>query len=504
MSKSSPLANDIASRVASASSTAAALEELGYASAHTKASLKQILALLPRIDNKGLAVLLVTIAKTGDGSLGDVPSQSLADLASAMGLPPPTEAANRAKTWNIEAVADAVRETHPELDWRESVVMHLKDAILSLREKDPESEMFSSGFEVELSPDFESSLQQMNVAAEQGSFPPYFSFFSRLVEMYRRGAGSPFPAQAVVGDGIIWPSELQSTQMKLLSAAVFAVEPSLMEWEFGVTCFPPNGEKSEIKRWSCVDLMLVLTKLAENTSNNTEEVFLKPIAAKVLDRGTSTNADYVVAAISRAENAESSIASDVVEKSLTRIFSNFQNASAPREYALTAAFTHLPDAVIEAMSTSYESNNACIPRIVDAISEMKNLAKVLQKISQLASSYNANSAAKRSGMLMGIEIASLASRREYLNLEKFLRDSLAASGSSSKNNNSTGASGNPDDFARACAAFLRRRCLESEGQSVKGLNVTSETAKLFFECLEGAASISSENKSDIKTIKNSF
>ena len=134
-----------------------------------------------------------------------------------------------------------------------------------------------------------------------------------------------------------------------------------MEWEFGVTCFPPNGEKSEIKRWSCVDLMLVLTKLAENTSNNTEEVFLKPIAAKVLDRGTSTNADYVVAAISRAENAESSIASDVVEKSLTRIFSNFQNASAPREYALTAALTHLPDAVIEAMSTSYESNNACIP-----------------------------------------------------------------------------------------------------------------------------------------------
>ena len=67
---SSPLANDIASRVASASSTAAALEELGYASAHTKASLKQILALLPRIDNKGLAVLLATIAKTGDGSLG--------------------------------------------------------------------------------------------------------------------------------------------------------------------------------------------------------------------------------------------------------------------------------------------------------------------------------------------------------------------------------------------------------------------------------------------------
>ena len=180
---SSPLANDIASRVASASSTAAALEELGYASAHTKASLKQILALLPRIDNKGLAVLLATIAKTGDGSLGDVPSQTLADLASAMGLPPPTEAANRAKTWNIEAVADAVRETHPELDWRESVVVHLKDAILSLREKDPESEMFSSGFEVELSPDFESSLQQMNVAAGQGSFPPYYSFFSRLVEM---------------------------------------------------------------------------------------------------------------------------------------------------------------------------------------------------------------------------------------------------------------------------------------------------------------------------------
>ena len=85
--------------------------------------------------------------------------------------------------------------------------------------------MFSSGFEVELSPDFESSLQQISVAAEQGSFPPYFSFLSRLVEMYRRGAGSPFPAQAVVGDGIIWPSELQSTQMKLLSlAAVFAVE----------------------------------------------------------------------------------------------------------------------------------------------------------------------------------------------------------------------------------------------------------------------------------------
>ena len=119
---------------------------------------------------------------------------------------------------------------------------------------------------------------------------------------------------------------------------------------------------------------------------------------------------------------------------------------------------------------------------MDAISEMKNLAKVLQRIGKLASS-NGSSAAKRSGMLMGVEIAALASRREYLNLEKFLRDSLAGSSSGKNTNNSAGTSGNPDDFARACAAFLRRRCLESEGQSVKGLNVTSETAKLFFECL---------------------
>ena len=39
---------------------------------------------------------------------------------------------------------------------------------------------------------------------------------------------------------------------------------------------------------------------------------------------------------------------------------------------------------------------------------------------------------------------------------------------------------------------------------MKGLNVTSETAKLFFECLESATSISAENKNDIKTVKNTY
>jgi len=564
-SSSTSNANDIAVRVAQASSTAHALEELGYAAAHTKSALKQILQLLPRIDSKGLAILLCTIAKTGDGSLtkssvGDNESSAaaaahtmtntsksnsntnsaLADLAQAMGLPAPTEAANRAKTWNIEAVADAVRETHPELDWRESVVVHLKDAIGSLFQKDQTAEMFTASFNIELSQDFESSLQQMNIQTvnNQSNVPAYYSFFSRLVEMYRRGAGSPFPAQAIVGDGIVWPLELQSTQMKLLSAAVFAVEPSLMEWEFGVTCFPPNGEKSESKRWSCVDLMLVLTKLAENNNanntlqnkggnnkgsgsgssnnnnnnnensmNNTNFSELKPIAAKVLDRGATSHADYVIAAISRAENAQSQIAADVVEKSLTRIFSNFQS-SAPREYALSAAFTHLPDAVIEAMTNSYEAANACIPRIVDAISEMKNLAKVLHRIGQLASSTSSQEAAKRSGMLMGIEIAALASRREYLNLEKFLRDSLSGNGNGKNNNNSSSSSAsstNPDDFARACVAFLRRRCLESEGQACKGLNITSEAANLFFDCLEQTQQlISADTKNDIKTVKMLF
>jgi len=101
---------DIVSRLASSAGPSMVVEELGYGCTATKDYFKEVIALLPAIDERELARLVAVLARTHScldvGSCG----QTLQSLTAAVGIAPPSPAALSAATWNYNNAVDALLE----------------------------------------------------------------------------------------------------------------------------------------------------------------------------------------------------------------------------------------------------------------------------------------------------------------------------------------------------------------------------------------------------------
>jgi hypothetical protein len=104
---------DIVSRLASSAGPSMVVEELGYGCTATKDYFKEVIALLPAIDERELARLIAVLARTHScldvGSCG----QTLQSLTAAVGIAPPSPAALSAATWNYNNAVDALLEVWP-------------------------------------------------------------------------------------------------------------------------------------------------------------------------------------------------------------------------------------------------------------------------------------------------------------------------------------------------------------------------------------------------------
>jgi CCR4-NOT transcription complex subunit 1 len=100
---------------------------------------------------------------------------------------------------------------------------------------------------------------------------------------------------------------------------------------------------------------------------------------------------------------------------------------------------------------------ANVPRLLDVCQDLKALSAVLD----------------RAPHAFAVELAALAARREYLNLEKWLQERAAASGA---------------PFAAACLRFLRARATGDEAGAAPGApNLAVETMAIFFKVLQAGA-----------------
>ena len=105
----------LTAHLAAAGNLADVVDELGFAAAASKDVFRTVLGLLPRLDEAGLAQLLGRLTRTHVRT--DEAGEAYAALQAALGgaLPPAPEATLHG--WNAEAIADAVTEAQPELDW---------------------------------------------------------------------------------------------------------------------------------------------------------------------------------------------------------------------------------------------------------------------------------------------------------------------------------------------------------------------------------------------------
>jgi CCR4-NOT transcription complex subunit 1 len=408
----------LTAHLAAAGNAADVVDELGFAAASSKDVFRTVLGLLPRLDDAGLAQLLARLTSTHGRA--DEGGEAYAALQAALGgaLPPAPEAALQG--WSAEAVADALTEAQPELDW--TAAAGLLDHA-----------------------DF---------------FVPDARAFALLCRLYARATREPFPVASVVGGA--WANT--GGQLSLLRHAV-AAAPDVLPWAQAPRrlLLPEGMALSKAAAaclangaWLCLDLHSTLAALAdadclpavrallETPAAACPEVLLLGAAAlrtqwSVLQGELFSALLPAAIGLPTAAGGAGSAAS-VMPGLLLKLWSS----SAGRE------------AVLHALVDAHARQPSCLGRVLDISQELKALTAVLDA----------------TPADFAVDLAALAARREYLNLEKWLSEAFAARGR---------------PFVVECLRFLRVKAAGQSDGSAAGINLAVETAALFFRALSAAA-----------------
>lgn len=141
---------------------------------------------------------------------------------------------------------------------------------------------------------------------------------------------------------------------------------------------------------------------------------------------------------------------------------NHPNAAIILHNAWHSQIISIKPIIMHAMAEWYlrDTDQTRLSRILDVAQDLKALTVLL----------NAQS------FLFVIDLACLASRREYLKLEKWLADKIHDHG---------------EPFVQACIKFLQRRCPQIMGGAIKDDNIPKsaqlphETLAVMLNCLQG-------------------
>ena len=416
----------LTAHLAAAGNLADVVDELGFAAAASKDVFLTVLGLLPRLDEAGLAQLLGRLTRSHART--EEAGEAYAALQAALGgaLPPAPEVALLG--WNAEAIADALTEAQPELDWTATA----------------------------------------NLLDHANFVVPDARSFALLCRLYTRATREPFPLAAIIGGA--WTNT--GGQVSLLSQAVSAA-PDVFSWTHaprrialpeGVTLSKAAAACLANGAWLCIDLHSTLAALADLDCLPAVRALLEAPAAScpevLLLGAASLRTQWGVLqgelfsallppAIGLPTAGGAGSASSVMPGLLLKLWTS----SAGREgllHTFVDAHARLP---------------SCLGRVLDICQELKALTTVLDA----------------TPADFAVDLAALAARREYLNLEKWLSEAITARGR---------------PFVLECLRFLRVKAAgQSDGNAV-GINLAVETAALFFRALSVAAPVLSPDLND--------
>lgn len=317
-----------------------------------------------RINETSVAEMLGRMIKTREG-LDERSGESMTKGVLDLVLGTSLPIADRTTTgWNLDVVVEVLKSHYPDFNW----------------------------FGVANAFDYEDF------------FVPDAQAFEMLVSCFRKAVQENFPLETVIGR--VWRNT--EGQLSFLRYAVQA-PPEIFTFEHsrkkmnrldgiqnGKTPFgTPNHA------WLCFDLVKTLCTLGD-VPRLTEKVM------EVLSYPLKHCQEVLLVVMASVSQDWGKIQKQVADKLMPVFLTSNPNTFV----VLLRIWPTCKDRVVEHMIRMYETDPASVSRILDVCQELKALQFVLDKTPHF----------------MACDIATLAARREYLNLDRWLKDKYSADG----------------------------------------------------------------------------
>ncbi|KAM9377899.1 CCR4-NOT transcription complex subunit 1 isoform 4-T4 [Pholidichthys leucotaenia] len=421
------------------SSLAEFIQEVGYGFCASLDECRNIIVQygVREVTASQVARVLGMMARTHSGLTEGIPLQSISTPGSGIWSDGKDKSdGSQLHTWNVEVLIDVVKEVNPNLNFKE-VTYELDHPGFIIRD--------SKGLHI-------------------------------VVYGIQRGLGiEGFPIDLIYRPWKHVEGQLSFIQHSLMNPDVFCfADYACHTVAIDILKAPPEDDNRDIATWKSLDLVESLLRLAEmGHYEQVKQLFSFPI---------KHCPDMLVLALLQITTNCYTLRHELISTLMPIFLGNHPNSAIILHYAWhgQGQSPSIRQLIMHSMAEWYmrgeQYDQAKLSRILDVAQDLKSLSMLL----------NATPFA------FVIDLAALASRREYLKLDKWLTDKIREHG---------------EPFIQACVTFLKRRCpsimggLAPDKDQPKSAQLPPETLATMLACLQSCAgSVSQELSETILTM----
>uniref|UniRef100_A0A665V2F0 CCR4-NOT transcription complex subunit 1 n=1 Tax=Echeneis naucrates TaxID=173247 RepID=A0A665V2F0_ECHNA len=421
------------------SSLAEFMQEVGYGFCASVDECRNIILQygVREVTASQVARVLGMMARTHSGLTDGIPLQSISAPGSGIWSDGKDKNdGSQAHTWNFEVLIDVVKEVNPNLNFKE-VTYELDHPGFIIRD--------SKGLHI-------------------------------VVYGIQRGLGiEGFPVDLIYRPWKHAEGQLSFIQHSLMSPEVFCfADYPCHNVATDILKAPPEDDNREIATWKSLDLVESLLRLSEvGQYEQVKQLFSFPI---------KHCPDMLVLALLQISTSWHTLRHELISTLMPIFLGNHPNSAIILHYAWhgQGQSPSIRQLIMHSMAEWYmrgeQYDQAKLSRILDVAQDLKSLSMLLNG----------------TPFAFVIDLAALASRREYLKLDKWLTDKIREHG---------------EPFIQACVTFLKRRCpsimggLAPDKDQPKSAQLPPETLATMLACLQSCAgSVSQELSETILTM----
>uniref|UniRef100_A0A669E4M9 CCR4-NOT transcription complex subunit 1 n=1 Tax=Oreochromis niloticus TaxID=8128 RepID=A0A669E4M9_ORENI len=425
------------------SSLAEFIQEVGYGFCASLDECRNIIVQygVREVTASQVARVLGMMARTHSGLTDGIPLQSISAPGSGIWSDGKDKNdGSQSHTWNVEVLIDIVKEVNPNLNFKE-VTYELDHPGFIIRD--------SKGLQI-------------------------------VVFGILRGLGiESFPVDLIYRPWKHAEGQLSFIQHSLMNPEVFCfADYPCHTVAIDILKAPPEDDNREIATWKSLDLVESLLRLSEvGQYEQVKQLFSFPI---------KHCPDMLVLALLQITTSWHTLRHELISTLMPIFLGNHPNSAIILHYAWhgqlssVKCFSCFLLLIMHSMAEWYmrgeQYDQAKLSRILDVAQDLKSLSMLLNG----------------TPFAFVIDLAALASRREYLKLDKWLTDKIREHG---------------EPFIQACVTFLKRRCpsimggLAPDKDQPKSAQLPPETLATMLACLQSCAgSVSQELSETILTM----
>ncbi|XP_022061853.1 CCR4-NOT transcription complex subunit 1 isoform X4 [Acanthochromis polyacanthus] len=419
------------------SSLAEFIQEVGYGFCASLDECRNIILQygVREVTASQVARVLGMMARTHSGLTDGIPLQSISAPGSGIWSDGKDKNdGSQAHTWNVEVLIDIVKEVNPNLNFKE-VTYELDHPGFIIRD--------SKGLHI-------------------------------VVYGIQRGLGMEvFPVDLIYRPWKHAEGQLSFIQHSLMNPEVFCfADFPCHTVAIDILKAPPEDDNREIATWKSLDLVESLLRLSEvGQYEQVKQLFSFPI---------KHCPDMLVLALLQISTSWHTLRHELISTLMPIFLGNHPNSAIILHYAWhgQGQSPSIRQLIMHSMAEWYmrgeQYDQAKLSRILDVAQDLKSLSMLLNG----------------TPFAFVIDLAALASRREYLKLDKWLTDKIREHG---------------EPFIQACVTFLKRRCpsimggLAPDKDQPKSAQLPPETLATMLNCLS-PGSVSQELSETILTM----